>query len=61
MNEIEKHMQHLIIKELMKRAIDNNLLLDPIQKEEQKVRVEACASHADRIEIMLSMIKYLGL
>lgn len=61
MNEIEKRMQHEMIKNIMKQAIDNNPLLNPIQKEQQKARVDACAAQADRIENMLSMIKYLGL
>ena len=61
MNEIERQMQHEAIKNLMKRAIDNNPHLNQFQKEQQKVRVDACAAHADRIEKMLSMIKYLGL
>ena len=61
MNEIEKHVQHEMIKNMMKQAIDNNPLLNPIQKEQQKARVDACAAQADRIEHMLSMIKYLGL
>lgn len=61
MNEIEKHIQHEMIKDLMKKAIDNNPLLTPLQKEQQKARVDACAAQADRVENMLSMIKYLGL
>ena len=61
MNEVEKHMQHEIIKKLMKQAIDNNPLLNYIQKEEQKARVDACAAQVDRIENLLSIIKYLGL
>ena len=61
MNEIEKHMQHEMIKDMMKQAIDNNPILNPIQKEQQKARVDACAAQADRIENMLSMIRYLGL
>ena len=36
MNEIEKRMQHELIKNMMKQAIDNNLLLNPIQKEQQQ-------------------------
>lgn len=60
MNEIEKRMQHEMIKNIMKQAIDNNPLLNPIQKEQQKARADACAVQADRIEDMLSMIKYLG-
>ena len=61
MNEIEERMQHEMIKNMMKQAIDNNPLLNPIQKEQPKARVDACAAQADRIENMLSMIKYLGL
>ena len=61
MNEIEKHIQHEMIKDMMKQAINNNHLLNQIQKEQQKARVDACAAQADRIENMLSMIKYLGL
>ena len=61
MNEIERQMQHEAIKNLMKRAIDNNPHLNQFQKEQQKARVDACAAQADRIEKMLSMIKYLGL
>ena len=61
MNELEKRMQHEMIKKLMKQAIDNNPHLNSIQKEQQKARVDACAAQADRVENMLSMIKYLGL
>ena len=61
MNEIEKHIQHEMIKNIMKQAIDNNPLLNPIQKEQQKARVDACATQADRIENMLSIINYLSL
>ena len=46
MNEIEKRMQHEMIKDMMKKAIDNNPLLNPIQKEQQKARVDACAAQA---------------
>ena len=61
MSEIEKHLQHEMAINIMKRAIDNNPFLNAIQKEQQKARVDACAAQADRIENMLSMIKYLGL
>lgn len=61
MKEIEKHMQHEMIKDMMKQAIDNNPLLTPLQKEQQKARVDACVAQADRVENMLSMIKCLGL
>ena len=61
MNELEKHMQHEIIVNLMKQAIDNNPFLDSVQKDQQKARVDASAAQADRIENVISMIKYLGL
>ncbi len=54
-------MAHEMIKDMMKQAINNNPLLNQIQKEQQKARVDPCAAQADRIENMLSMIKYLGL
>ncbi len=53
MNELEKHMQHEIIKKLMKQAIDDNPFLNSIQNEQQKARVDFCAAQADRIENML--------
>lgn len=59
MNELEKHMQHEAIKNILKQAIDNNPYLDPFQKERQKARIDAAAAQADRFENMLSLIKYL--
>ena len=60
MNEIEKHMQHEMIKDMMKQAIDNNPLLNPIQKEQQKARVDACAAQADRIKNMVEANAFAG-
>lgn len=51
MNEIEKHMQHEMIKDMMKQAIDNNPLLNPIQKEQQKARVDACPLRLTELRI----------
>ena len=61
MNELEKHMRHKVIVNMMKQAIDNNPILDSVQKDQQKARVDACAAQADRIEDVLLMIRYLGL
>lgn len=44
----------------MKRAIDNNPLLNSFQKDERKARVDTCAVQADRIVNMLSTIKSVG-
>ena len=61
MNEIEKHIQHEYIKSILKQAIDNNPYLTPYDKERQKARIDAAAAQADRIENLLSLIKYLGI
>lgn len=60
MNEIEKHIQHEYIKSILKQAIDNNPYLTPYDKEIQKARIDAATAQADRIENMLSLIKYVG-
>lgn len=60
MNEIEKHIQHEYIKSVLKQAIDNNPYLTPYDKEIQKARIDTAAAQADRIENMLSLIKYVG-
>ena len=61
MNEIEKHIQHEYIKSILKQAIDNNPYLTPYDKEIQKARIDVAAEQADRIENLLSLIKYLGI
>ncbi len=61
MNELEKHIQHEAIKSMLKQAIDNNPYLNWVEKEQQKSRIDSAAAEADRIENMLSLIKYLGL
>ena len=61
MNEIEKHIQHEYIKSILKQAIDNNPYLTPYDKEIQKARIDVAAAQADRIENLLSLIKYLGI
>ena len=61
MNELEKHMQHEAIKTMLKQCIDNNPYLNMIQKEQQKAQIDAAAVQADRIENLLSLIKYLGI
>lgn len=61
MNELEKHIQHEAIKSILKQAIDNNPYLNWVEKEQQKSRIDAAAAEADRIENMLSLIKYLGI
>ena len=61
MNELEKHMQHEAIKNMLKQCIDNNPYLNMIQKEQQKAQIDAAAAQADRIENLLSLIKYLGI
>ncbi|MDD5946829.1 MAG: hypothetical protein PUC41_03400 [Oscillospiraceae bacterium] len=61
MNEIEKHIQHEYIKSILKQAVDNNPYLTPYDKEIQKARIDAAAAQADRIENLLSLIKYLGI
>lgn len=61
MNELEKHIQHEAIKSMLKQAIDNNPYLNWVEKEQQKSRIDAAAAEADKIENMLSLIKYLGI
>lgn len=61
MNEIEKHIQHEYIKSILKQAVDNNPYLTPYDKEIQKARIDVAAAQADRIENLLSLIKYLGI
>ncbi|MDE5946604.1 MAG: hypothetical protein K2G63_04785 [Oscillospiraceae bacterium] len=61
MNELEKHIQHEAIKSLLKQRIDNNPYLNQCQIEQQKAQIDAAAAQADRIENLLSLIKYLGL
>ena len=61
MNELEKHRQHETIKNMLKQCIDNNPYLNMIQKEQQKAQIDAAAAQADRIENLLSIIKYLGI
>ena len=61
MNEIEKHIQHEYIKSILKQAVDNNPYLTTYDKEIQKARIDAAAAQADRIENLLSLIKYLGI
>lgn len=61
MNELEKHIQHEAIKSLLKQGVDNNSYLNQFQKEQQKAQIDAAAAQADRIENLLSLIKYLGL
>jgi len=61
MNELEKHIQHEAIKSILKQAIDNNPYLNWVEKEQQKSRIDAAAAEADKIENMLSLIKYLGI
>ena len=61
MNELEKHIQHEAIKSILKQAIDNNPYLNWVEKEQKKSRIDAAAAEADKIENMLSLIKYLGI
>lgn len=61
MNEPEKHLQHEVIKNILKQNIDNNPYLNPFQKEQQKARIDAAAVQADRFEDILSLINYLSL
>lgn len=61
MNELEKHLQHEVIKNILKQNIDNNPYLNPFQKEQQKARIDAAAVQADRFEDILSLINYLSL
>ena len=44
MNELEKYMQHEIIKKLMKQAIDDNPFLNSIQNEQQNTRRFLCGA-----------------
>lgn len=61
MNELERHLQHEAIKNMLKQNIDNNPYLNPFQKEQQKARIDAAAVQADRFEDILSLINYLSL